>query len=255
MRHARAGVEHVAAHPSRPTSIFHNPASGRERRKRGQRYALFLVWVRKAHSWIGLWGALLGLIFGLSGIWLNHRAVLKLPPMAQHRGTVQLALPSPPPATAPEMTDWLMRALERSDQPNTVRVEPAKPVPWAKTDARPGEGTAGASPQPALMQPARWLFNFGGPSELVQAEYWQGNQSVGVATISNGFLATITNMHKGVGMSTPWILLIDTLAGSLIFLSLSGVVLWIQLNKRRAIGFGILVTSVVTTASLLGTRL
>ncbi len=255
MSRVHAGVERSASHPSRPTSIVHARASGRERRKRGPHYAAFLYWVRKTHSWLGLWGALLGLIFGLSGIWLNHRAVLKLPPMAQHRGTVQLALPSPPPATAPEMAEWLMRALERSDQPNNMRVEPAKPIPWAKKDGQAGEGETAASPQSALTQPTRWLFNFGGPGELVQAEYWQGNQSVSVLTISNGFLATITNMHKGVGMSTPWILLIDTLAGSMIFLSISGFVLWIQLNKRRAIGLGILAASVVTTASLVGARL
>ena len=29
-------------------------------------------------------------------------------------------------------------------------------------------------------------------------------------------------MHKGTGMSVGWILLVDTLAGSLIFLSISG---------------------------------
>ena len=37
-----------------------------------------VAWLRKAHGWIGLWGATLGLLFGTSGIWLNHRAVLAL---------------------------------------------------------------------------------------------------------------------------------------------------------------------------------
>ena len=50
-------------------------------------------------------------------------------------------------------------------------------------------------------------------------------------------------------------MLIDTLAGSLIFLSISGVILWSQFNKRRAIGFGILVASIATTASLVGARI
>ena len=33
-------------------------------------------WLRKAHGWIGLWGAALGLLFGVSGIVMNHRAML-----------------------------------------------------------------------------------------------------------------------------------------------------------------------------------
>ena len=42
-------------------------------------YNTVIRWVRKSHGWVGLWGAVLGLLFGFSGIWLNHRAVLKLP--------------------------------------------------------------------------------------------------------------------------------------------------------------------------------
>lgn len=204
------------------------------------RYAKFVQWTRKTHGWIGLWGAALGLIFGLSGIWLNHRAVLKLPPMAQHRGNVQLALPGDVPGTPDEMAAWLMGALGRSGRPNNVRVEPGRTVPWAATP---------------LAQPARWTFSFGGPNELVQAEYWVGNRSVSVTTTSNGVIATLTNLHKGVGMSVPWILLIDTLAGSMIFLSLSGIVLWVQFNRRRAIGTCILLGSVALTGLLVTARL
>ncbi len=98
------------------------------------------------------------------------------------------------------------------------------------------------------MQPARWTFNFGGPHAMVQAEYWAGNRSVAVTSTSNGFIATLTNMHKGTGMSVPWILLVDTLAGSLIFLSISGVILWVQTNRRRTVGFSLLGLSVLVYA-------
>ena len=33
---------------------------------------------QRTHGWFGLWGALLGLMTGVSGVWLNHRAVMKL---------------------------------------------------------------------------------------------------------------------------------------------------------------------------------
>ena len=203
-----------------------------------QRRAIAVQWVRKTHGWIGLWGAILGLLFGTAGIWLNHRAVLKLP-LAQQRANAQLALPEPPPASAAEMAVWLQAALDQNRPPNSVRTEPARPVAWGeKGQADP------------LMQPERWVFNFGGPDAVVQADYWRGNRSVGVTTTQNGLVATLTNMHKGTGMSVGWILLVDTLAGSLIFLSISGVILWMLTHRRRAVGLAIFGSSLALTLGL-----
>lgn len=206
-----------------------------------QRRTAVVQWIRRTHGWFGLWGAVLGLLFGFSGIWLNHRNVLKLP-QAQERTRAQLALPDPVPDTPEAMGQWLQGALRMSGPPNSSRIEAAKPVAWADKSDK----TA-----PALTQPAHWVFNFGGPNEIVQAEYWQGNRSVGVSTTHNGFVATLTNMHKGGGMPMPWILLVDTLAGSLIFLSLSGVALWMLTHRRRRVGlvlFGASLLAMLTLA-------
>ncbi|MFP3561789.1 PepSY-associated TM helix domain-containing protein, partial [Paraburkholderia sp. SIMBA_049] len=61
----------------------------------------------------------------------------------------------------------------------------------------------------------------------------------------NSLMATITNLHKGVGMSVGWVLFIDTFAGALILLSLTGVLLWTELNKRKTIGALLLIGSIV----------
>lgn len=193
----------------------------------------FAYWLRKSHGWIGLWGAVLGLLFGFSGIWLNHRSVLKLP-AAQVRSNAQLALPDVVPNNAPEMAIWLQSALGAAQPPHNVRTEPSKRVPWAE----------------GVMQPERWVFNFGGPGQMIQAEYWKGNRTVGVSTTSNGVIATLTNLHKGTGMAVPWILLVDTLAGSMILLSISGVLLWVQGSRRRTVGVVIFSVSVMVTALL-----
>jgi hypothetical protein len=200
----------------------------------------FVRWVRRTHGWFGLWGALLGLMMGTSGVWLNHRNVLKLELPAQTQMNAQLALPDPPPATAAEMAAWLQTALKADRPANNMRIEHARPVPWAEK---------GGSGKP-LMQPERWTFNFGGPNYLMQVEYFAGNRSASVRTTSNGFFATLTNLHKGVGMPIPWILLIDTLAGSLVFLSLSGLILWWETNRRRRLGIAIFGVSVAATVGL-----
>ena len=62
---------------------------------RVNRRLAFVRWVRKTHGWFGLWGALLGLMMGTSGVWLNHRATLKLELPAQTTMNAQLALPDP----------------------------------------------------------------------------------------------------------------------------------------------------------------
>ncbi|HEX7640396.1 MAG TPA: PepSY-associated TM helix domain-containing protein, partial [Burkholderiaceae bacterium] len=85
-------------------------------------------------------------------------------------------------------------------------------------------------------QPAHWVITFPGPRSSVQAEYWVGNRSVTVRRTESGFFATLTNLHKGIGMPVGWILLVDTLAGSILLLSLSGVALWMLTRRERAPG-------------------
>jgi len=200
----------------------------------------FVRWVRRTHGWFGLWGALLGLTFGFSGIWLNHRSVMKLDLPDQHQVNTQLALPDPRPESIEAMADWLQQALKVDRPANSRRVERARLVPWSE---RGSEGR----PQ---MQPERWVLNFGGPNRVAQVEYWVGNKSASIRTTENGFVATLTNLHKGTTMPVSWILLIDTLAGSLIFLSVSGAILWWETHRRRTLGIAIFGVSVAVTVAL-----
>ena len=208
----------------------------------------FVRWVRRTHGWFGLWGAILGLLMGFSGIWLNHRNVLKLELPGQQQINAQLELPDPRPATIDALAAWLQQTLKLDGPANTMRVDRSRPVAWTERDADKGAERAGE--RRSLMQPERWTVNFGGPNRIIQAEYWVGNKSLGVRTTENGFVATLTNLHKGVGMPVPWILLIDTLAGSLIFLSISGAILWWETHRRRRVGLAIFGVSVAVTVAI-----
>jgi hypothetical protein len=214
--------------------------------RRNLRRSAFIQWARKTHGWVGLWGATLGLLFGASGIWLNHRTVLQLP-VAQQRSNTQIALPEPAPVDAKAMAAWLQAALRLDAPATSVRVEPAKPVAWAESSDRTAE--------PKLMQPEHWTISFGGPNATIQAETWAGNRSVSVRRIDNGLLGTLMNLHKGVGMPVAWILLVDTLAGSLILLSISGLTLWTLTHRRRIVGVLIFGSALALTAGLAISRL
>jgi hypothetical protein len=176
------------------------------------------------HGWIGLWGAVLGLLFGGTGILLNHRAVLKIPAAQTQESTVQLPLPQPAPANPQALAAWLKSSLKLEPEPARVKLDPARPVAWGDR---------------SLIQPARWSASFSSPTGGVQAEYWVGNSYVTLKRSENNVFATLANLHKGVGMSMGWILLVDTLAGSIILLSLSGVALWVLTNRRRTVGIAI----------------
>ncbi|MDB5489417.1 MAG: peptidase [Reyranella sp.] len=235
---------------------------------RVNRRLTFVRWVRKTHGWFGLWGALLGLMFGFSGIWLNHRSTMKLELPDQRQINAQLELPDSRPATIEAMSQWLKDTLKLDRGPNVARVERARPVAWAERPpgaavggggqrggaerggTERGAGGGGEGAARPLQQPERWVMNFGGPNHLVQAEYWVGNKSLSVRTTQNGFIATMTNLHKGTAMPVPWILLIDTLAGSMIFLSISGVILWWETHRKRAVGITIFAVAVAATVAL-----
>ena len=188
------------------------------------RRAVAVKWLRKMHGWIGLWGAVLGLLSGSAGILLNHRAVARIPPAQARETTVQVPLPQPAPRDPQALAAWLKSSLALEPDPRAIRLEPARPVAW---------GTR------SMVQPARWSASFTSPTGAVQAEYWVGNSYVSLKRSENNVFATLTNLHKGVGMSAGWILLVDTLAGSIILLSLSGVVLWTLTNRRRTVGIAI----------------
>jgi hypothetical protein len=203
-------------------------ASGRNR-------ISFIRWLRKMHGWIGLWGATLGLLFGSSGILLNHRAVLKIDAARSQESTVQLPLPQPAPASAQDLAEWLRQEL-KLDHPNLKsREEKAHPVVWGDQD---------------LIQPAHWQMSLTTARMNVQADWWVGSPFVTLKRSDNNFFAVLGNLHKGVGMGVAWVLLADTLAGSIILLSLSGVLLWTQLNRRCVVGAIIGVGALLLTAAL-----
>lgn len=211
----------------------HLDAAQREERAKRSRRATFIKWLRKVHGWVGLWGAALGLLFGTTGFVLNHRGEpLRISPGAPQVSTMQIDVPDPAPETPREMAKWLRSQadLKLPARMGRVQKEPEHKVAW-------GDRT--------VVQPEHWQMMFTSPRESVMVEYWVGDDKLTLKRNDNSFFATLTNLHKGVGMSIGWVLFIDSFAGALILLSLTGVLLWTELNKRKTIGAVLLLGSIV----------
>jgi hypothetical protein len=188
----------------------------------------WLKWLRRIHAWVGLWGAALGLLFGISGFLLNHHAVMKIPAAQMEQSQIELALPTPLPVDAKALATWLQAQLSIDREPSKISTEPAKTVTWAGQN---------------LQQPSQWRVDFHSPQQSLNAAYWVGNTYVSIKRQDANVFAFLTRLHKGVGMGTGWVLLADTLAGGLVFLSLTGLLLWTQLHGSRLTMAGLVLTS------------
>jgi hypothetical protein len=184
----------------------------------------WLKWLRRIHAWVGLWGAALGLLFGVTGVLLNHRSVMKIPAAHMEQSQVELALPTPLPVDAKALAAWLQKQLNIGREPSKVITEPAKTVTWG------GQ---------TFQQPGQWRVDFHSPQHSVSTQYWVGNTFVSVKHQDANVFAFLTRLHMGVGLGRAWILLADTFAGGLIFLSLTGLLLWTKLHGSRLLMAGL----------------
>jgi hypothetical protein len=195
----------------------------------------FLKWLRKVHGWIGLWGAVLGLLFGVTGFLQNHRATMKIKVGGPVVSTVQMPVDAAQFRTPRELAGWLRTELKLDRPAERVTRDPSGPVTWGDQ---------------SVIQPEHWEVRFNAPNYLVSADYWKGGTFVSVERRDQGLVATLEGLHRSTGAGVGWILLADSMAGSMILLSLSGVILWTELNRRRTIGAVIFMSSIAAVIIL-----
>lgn len=179
-----------------------------------------LKWLRRTHAWVGLWGAALGLLFGATGILLNHRAVMKIPAGHNVETQTQIELDAPP-ASPQALARLLGERLGYPPERIKARQEAAREVVWN------GQ---------AVRQPERWNLAFDAPERYARGEYWVGNRTVSVKLFEADAWSTLKRLHMGSSNDSAWILLADALAGGLVFLALSGILLWSRLSGPKLAG-------------------
>lgn len=188
-----------------------------------------LKWLRQGHAWLGLWGACLGLLFGISGFVLNHRAILKLP-ITHKMAEQELVVAAPAGVLADDaaLETWLRREFGLGDAKARWRNSPAQAVEWS-------DGS--------LMQPAKRQLTLATPRAALEVVHWAGSPTLTVKRMDANGWATLNRLHMGQGLGAAWVLLVDSIAGGLVLLSLSGVLLWTRLQARRLLAAGVGVTA------------
>jgi hypothetical protein len=186
------------------------------------RSASFLRSLRKFHAWIGLSGAAFGLLFGLTGILQNHRSVMKIELGQVEEKKVQIELANPP-ASLEALAQALTAQLGWSPDRIRTRVQPARPAKFQGAEVKATE---------------QWMVAYSGAKHFARAMYIPGNKTVEVEQRDANLWEALSRLHKADAGQKGWILFSDALAGGLLFMSLSGILLWTRLSGSRLMAVG-----------------
>lgn len=211
-----------------------SPAAAAQRRR-----AALLRWLRRTHGWLGLWAAVFGFLFGATGIVLAHRAVLKLPVSKGEQRVVQYRLDRLPASPA-ELAAQVAREFGYDGRPPRVVTEPQRAVSWN------GVG---------VLQPERWELHFAHPKRQAKVEYFVGSGFARIEKFDATWVGTLTRLHMATGVDAMWVLLLDSIAASLMMLALTGTALWTQMRPARLLTAAVLLGAPTLAATWLASSL
>lgn len=199
-------------------------------------------WLKRIHAWTGFWGAILFLMLGFSGVLLNHRDKLKIETGEPIEvSAMDVAVPAGSIKDEKALAAWATKEFNLQTEARPPRSEGGKGK-GGKGKGKPEAKTFLGKERP---QAEKWELNFNHPNGRVTVEHVMGSGSVAVKQTSQNVLGFIKNMHKGSGVGIVWILFMDTIAGALIAMAITGFLLWSRLHGGRLLAGSLLIGSTV----------
>jgi hypothetical protein len=207
---------------------------------RPSRRVLAHRWIRQLHLWVGAWGALAALLFGTTGLLMNHRAGPNAWPQgdSEEAAPLTLAVPAGARASREALRDWLRGAYKLD-----------------ATSMRGGRPEGGRVGDREVRQPAKWSLGGGNARRSWTLDYVPGNATAELKRTVQSPLAALMRMHKGVGGGLPWRLLQDSFAIGMVLLGLSGLWLWARGRSLRQMVFSVMGLSTLLFGAVLAIAL
>ena len=197
-----------------------------------------ILWLRRMHAWTGVFGAALFFCLGLTGFYLNHSSNWridggKLREVASLNVPVEVGTIENQKALA----DWMRSEFSISSKP-------------ARVSARKGELVLfDGNP---VRRAASYEVIFRGPNAVIAGRYEAGTNVVNVTRQEASLLKALVHLHTITGLGKAYVLLADAVAGALMFMSLSGVLLWTRLHGSRLVAAGIVGAFIIAAALSVG---
>ena len=190
---------------------------------------MFLVWLRRSHGWLGIWGAVAGILFGLTTIAMVHAEVFRTGEPTQV--LAQLPVSGAIIANVDDLGAFVKSELGLMTDWRQPRNQGAGATGGG---GRRGGGAAGEqSNQPVFVT------QFTSPQTTLDLRYVAGNEYIEITRTERGFFETMNRLHRGNGAQLGWTLIGDAFSGALIVLALSGVLLWSRMDGSRLLAIGL----------------
>lgn len=204
----------------------------------GLQTPLFLKWLRRTHGWLGLWGAVAGILFGITTILLVHAEVFPTGDPSQN--VVQLPVNGAVIQNPNQLGAYVQAELELdTDWRSGPRAPRRAPDPDAPVSAPRGMDRGGAGGAAARVTNPVHQTRFLSPSRTLDVRYIEGNEYIEITRSGFGFLETIKRLHSGRTAQLGWLLLGDAFSGALVVLAISGVLLWSRMDGSRLLAIGL----------------
>lgn len=205
------------ARRSRRDNADSRPA-GRAKKNSGQKLS------RRLHSWFSMFGLLVLLFFGFTGLTLHHQ-------------------------------EWTFGI-----QPETVTTTGTLPAGSVNAGApdylviseylRANQGASGQITDYGL-DGETGRISYAGPGSASTATFKTTDLSFEMTRTSHGLVTFANNLHRGEYTSTAWAWVIDVTAGLLILVSITGLILQLLIRKRRTTALILLGSGVVIAVTLM----
>ena len=213
---------------------------------------IVLVWLRRCHGWLGIWGAVAGILFGVTTVLMVHSGTF--PANEAETGTFQLPVNGAAVNSVDDLgafvkaelgllTHW--RQPRNRDGAGAATAPGAGPAPDAAaadvaagTSATGGGGRRGGGAGTRSNQPV-YNTQFTSPQRTLDLRYVRGNEYIEITRTERGFLDTLNRLHRGNGAQLGWVLIGDAFSGALIVLAVSGVFLWSRMDGSRLLAIGL----------------
>lgn len=194
-----------------------------------------LIWLRRGHAWTGIYGAVFFFVLGLTGFYLNHRTAILHIDGGTTKEVAAVTVPVEPGVITDDasLEAWMREAVKASGN-------------FAPPRGRPPSGTVQFNGE-EMDQPVTLMLSARGPNATLSAEYVVGANMVSVKQSSPSMLKFFIDLHKVIGVGSLFVLLMDTMAGAMMFMSLSGVLLWTKLHGPRLLAAGLVGGMLVLT--------
>lgn len=186
-------------------------------RKHSPIYRATLRYSRVIHTYLSMLAIVLFMFFGTTGFLLNHPAWFGVD--ATHTTESKITIPADVLASKDKLT--LVECLR----------------------ARGASGAVEKFDWPEEGEP--FHVSFKSPRSQCDADITVPGGETRLTIESHGFTGLMTRLHTSREAGPVWQLLVDATAILLLLVSLTGLILWQSLPKRRMIGTAALVSSIL----------